>query len=174
MLMLLVGGRGAAAEAQLEACGILGSLQAGENGAECSGRMAGGSDYDAAQCPTAFDPWAGLTFDDDLHRRWYARFWSGQCEGFGFLDMCIEDGNNWPGTVAFATRDVPVHDLARARAEWNALGRMIGFEWARRNNVRRISTGELKKWRDIAQSRGDTWSKLRAICDRAQRELEIK
>ena len=140
----------------------LDSVQLDRDGADaldaldfCPGTLTGGLDVNEAGYPTRFDRLAGLGFDDALHRRWYDRFWTGFCEGFGLFEICKEDGTSWHLTVANTIARLPDRDRARARAELWALGRMIGYEWAKRNRIRKISTADLQSWRGVIESPGD-------------------
>ena len=41
---------------------------------------------------TQFDPNADLAFEDAKHEAWYARFWTGNCDGLSFFDFCRSSG----------------------------------------------------------------------------------
>ncbi len=97
-------------------------------------------------CPTS-----GVSFDDDTHSLWYDRFWTGSCSGLWF-DGCWP-GESWPDLIHELANK---HDRTAARTmapRFCALGRAIGHEWARDNDVRRISTEDLQGWyEDLRQA----------------------
>lgn len=133
----------------------------------CPGRLSGQGAIDGAGCPARFDRNAGLAFDDRKHRAWYGRFWTGRCDGLGFFDFCSQEGGSWPDTIAATLDNLPPAQRPRARAEMLAMGRMIGFEWARDNAIRKIDTADLRRWRTELSRAGDRWAALGRICREA-------
>lgn len=139
----------------------------------CRGRLPGASEHDAAGCPAAFDPYAGLDYDDAKHAAWYRRFWTGRCEGLGFFsDGCIEDKGGWPVQIERTVARLPAPDRPPARAEMWGLGRLIGHEWARDNDLRSIHTDDLKRWRGVLDDATDAWRGLADVCARARSRLD--
>lgn len=167
---------------EFEACGVLEPLVGGAaaSGAEadrgaCSGRLTGGSAFDASGCPRVFNPFEGLEFDaeDPKHRLWYERFWTGRCDGLGLFDFCTESGGGWPDTVEKIAARADEEDRPRLRAELWAIGRMIGFEWARDNAIRRISTSDALRMAEELEGASDPWRGLRRVCGEARATLGI-
>ncbi len=160
----------ASGPAQLQACGVFGALESAVSPV-CPGKLIGGFRTDGNRCPQAFDALQDLEFDDDLHQRWYTRFWTGRCKGFRLLEFCVEDDGGWHDLVDVMSQRVVSHERSRARAELWALGRMIGFEWAKRNHLRKISTDDLRDWYPKFRAESDTWRAIRQLCSSAERNL---
>ena len=156
--------------AQFQACGVFGALESTE-APICRGNLIGGSQTDVNKCPQAFNRLEGLEFDDDLHLRWYARFWTGKCKNFRFLDFCVEDEGGWYDLVDVMSARVAPHERVRARAELWAVGRMIGYEWSERNQERKISTDDLRDWYPKFRADLDTWRAMTHLCSEAKRKL---
>ena len=101
-------------------------------------------------CPEAKSPTKGLAFDDDVHFDWYAgRFWRGTCSSRLF--WCFS-GEDWYDLMQDVLQRAPMADAVQACQRLFALGQRIGHEWARENDVRRISTDDLKTWRGVLLS----------------------
>lgn len=174
--MILLGATVTAAveSPQLEGCGFFGDLQPGAV-SNCAGRhLTGGLSPGVDGCPKEFDPTRSLKFDDDLHARWYARFWTGRCDGLGLFDFCTEEAGGWNDTVAAVAARVPPEDRNRARAELWAIGRLLGYEWARRNDIRKISTADLMEWRPAFEKEPDPWLAMRTLCVKAIGKLQTE
>ncbi len=90
-------------------------------------------------------PSDGLAFADDKHRKWYARFWTGRCDDLGFL-VCFPGSPNWNETTRRLVAAAASERRAGLRQRLLALGRLIGHEWAKENDVRRIGTADLRAW----------------------------
>lgn len=98
-------------------------------------------------CADRADPTAGLSFDDKAHRLWYAdRFWRGECPASLF--WCFS-GDDWYNLMQEQLARTPAADRGVACARLFALGVRIGHEWARDNDVRKISTDDLEAWQGI-------------------------
>ena len=136
-------------------------------------RLFGSAGIDAAGFPSRFDPNAGLVFDHQKHRAWYRRFWTGSCEGLGLFDFCVEDEGGWPVIVEDTVARLPAHDRRRARAEMWGIGRLIGFEWAKDNNIRAIHTPDIQRWSTLLGETRDAWGALRQICFEARNALGV-
>jgi hypothetical protein len=125
----------------------------------CSGTIAGTSCVDSTGCPTEIDPFADMEFDDNLHRAWYRRFWTGDCRD-------VKDESFWEGVKCkggkrgstnpreqywYDTVDRCLQKLAPAergpvRFRLWELGRLVGHEWARTNDIRKIDSKDIKDW----------------------------
>lgn len=143
--------------------------------ARCMALLPGASDPDEAGCGTHFDPYADLTFDDDLHRAWYGRFWTGSCEGVGAF--CLP-GVGWYQTIDTLLARLQATNPGYVQNRLWALGRAVGFDWARDNQVGSISTGDLQRWGqllDTAQSdasiRGAIEAVEQEVCTRLGAEV---
>jgi len=107
---------------------------------QCPGAILGTSgDVDQTGCPTRFDPYAGLSFEPGDHGNWYRHFWEGKCKGLGFFSGCRTFEGYW-SIAEQAVSDVSSQDRGRLRNRLWALGRKIGYEWARDNDKRCITT----------------------------------
>lgn len=101
----------------------------------------------AETCADAADPSEGLQFDDAAHRHWYAgRFWRGECHSSLF--WCFRGDDWYDLTADLLSRAPEAEQPALCRSLFD-LGRKIGHEWARDNDIRRISTDDLEAWQDI-------------------------
>ena len=137
---------------------------------ECRG-IPGTTHVNAGGCPTEIDEFCQLSFDDDTHRRWYRRFWTGSCEGLGFLDFCHQGKSGsgsdsdayWRDTIARVLVDLPESSQARVRCKLWRLGRVVGREWARKNSIRRIDTRDIASWGRLL--RGITAGRVDAVVD---------
>lgn len=136
-------------------------------------RLFGSAGIDASGFPSQFDPSAGLIFDHQKHRAWYRRFWTGSCADLGFLDFCKKDEGGWPVIIEDTIAKLPAHDRRRARAEMWGIGRLIGFEWAKDNNIRAIHTSDLQRWNTLLGETSDAWGALRLICSEARNALGL-
>jgi|AACY02.2.fsa_nt_gi hypothetical protein len=102
-------------------------------------------------------PVAAARYDADggLHRAWYEdRFWRGVCSdalsGEGCLDpdswlarLLGADLASWWALMAAGLERVPEPERPALCGRLRALGRDMGYEWARLNHVRRICTDDL-------------------------------
>jgi len=136
-------------------------------------RLFGSAGIDTSGFPSQFDPNAGLVFDHQKHRAWYRRFWTGSCVGLGFLDFCKKDEGGWPVIIEDTIAKLPTHDRRRAQAEMWGIGRLIGFEWAKDNNIREIHTPDLQRWNTLLGETSDAWGALRLICAEARNALGL-
>jgi len=97
-----------------------------------------------AGCPSRRPVGAGLVFDDEEHRLWYeARFWGGTCDWR--LSWCFS-GDSWYDLMIALFAKVPGGAAPEFCTRLWELGRSIGFEWARANDLRRISTDDIEDW----------------------------
>ena len=107
-------------------------------------------------------------FDDNEHRLWYRRFWNGDCGGLGF---CSPGTPNWNSTVAQIIQRAPTADRAAITAKACRLGRLVGFEWARNNSIRKIDTSEISKFYSELNSATDVETSLARVEQQAQTDL---
>lgn len=104
-------------------------------------------------CQERRDPSSGLAFDDEQHRLWYeVRFWQGECDDS--LSWCFT-GDDWYDLMEEVLERVPAAEQAKLCPRLWDLGRRIGHEWARDNDVRRIDTSDLEDWQEAISESGD-------------------
>ena len=99
----------------------------------------------AAQAEHLPVPDERLAFDDANHRLWYARFWTGHCTGLSFF-VCRSGAPYWHETMRRLVAAAPAGRREALSARLFALGRRIGHEWAKENDVRKISTENIRAW----------------------------
>ena len=99
----------------------------------------------AAKAQSTTVPYDGLVFDDARHRLWYARFWTGHCTGLS-LFVCFPGEPYWNETMKKLAATVPAQRRQAFAARLFQLGRKIGHEWAKGNDVRKISTDHIRAW----------------------------
>jgi hypothetical protein len=100
-------------------------------------------------CQTYVSP-AGLRFDSAEHRRWYKRFWTGQCD---HLFGCLPGKPNWNEVVAQLLARGGERPALQPKV--CTLGQRIGLEWSREHDVRRVSTSDLRRYFDMLKRDGD-------------------
>lgn len=97
---------------------------------------------------------------DALTAAWYRRFWTGDC---GALKGCLAGSPNWNQVVGrLAARGAPA-DRAAVRARACRLGARIGLEWTRPARVRRIDSGDLRRFRTTLDRAGDVAAGLARV-----------
>lgn len=119
------------------------STTTGEIVFECSNELPGTSNHDDDGCPAEFDEYAEIEFDDRLHEAWYERFWTGSCENV--TAFCF-NGVGWHESIDMLLERLPEEQHGYARNRMWALGRAVGFDWARDNAIGAITTGHLQRW----------------------------
>ena len=120
----------------------------------CQELLPGGNDIDEFGCPTAIDPFVELAFEDETHEGWYIRFWTGACDRIpnneGERTKCwlgkLTNSEDWFETVEIVAARVPAAERPVAQFDLWRLGRLIGYEWARANDVRLIGSSDIKLW----------------------------
>jgi hypothetical protein len=112
-----------------------------------------------------------LTFNAGKHRLWYATFWNSQCAGlqpFGIPpwgDNCTTSEGGWNDAVTKVVTSAPAAAKAQVREKMCRLGELIGYEWAKDNDRRCISTDDLKDLKKLLEARG---AKLDAVLDQIE------
>lgn len=154
----------AAASGAAQACPGFGPIA-------CPGEIPGARDADANGCPMDFDPYVSAVYDDAKHGAWYRRFWTGRCDDLGLFDFCVSDEGGWPLLIERTLPRVAAAERPAVRAEMWGLGRLIGHEWARANDVRAISTDDLQRWQGVLEGAADPWAGIETICTEAQAKL---
>lgn len=99
---------------------------------------------ETAACNGYITPSSSLVFDDDgAHQLWYTRFWTGKCAGLFF---CSPGEPSWNAGIANLVRKHGLKERADLVERLCALGRRMGFEWAKDNSIRTIHTADLEVW----------------------------
>lgn len=83
---------------------------------------------------------------------WYRRFWTGEC---GQLRGCLNGLPNWNDAVAKLVARSGPQDRATVLAKACRLGAVIGEEWTRPREVRRIDTGDLRQFNKTLENSGN-------------------
>ena len=125
----------------------------------------------SSACPIPENFRTDLSFDDALHERWYVRFWTGECRGFRMFEFCSESGPNWRDSITDTLAQLPVDIRQETLVEMWALGKSIGFEWAKRNNIRTIHSSDLERWVNMLNSADAPLIALTTICQEAKARL---
>jgi len=98
------------------------------------------------------------------------RYWTGKCSSqLGF--SCFSGSPNWNDSVTSIVRQAPAAKRQAARKKACRLGKLIGFEWAKANNIRCIHTSDLKPLSTPLKDSGDILKRLDKIERRARAKL---
>lgn len=125
-----------------------------------------GTEGDAGNgCPAKLnDFYAGLSFTNDNHREWYERFWTGDCSGVS--GFCLSGRPNWSDTVSHVIKKLETNEVPHFRYRLWRLGRLVGHEWAKENDVRKIHTSHTRKW-DSQLRKADQLEKVLSEIEKA-------
>ena len=107
-------------------------------------------------------------FDDETHALWYRRFWTGDCSSLSF---CARGTPNWNTAVTEMLQKTPVAQRAAVQGKACRVGRLIGFEWARDNGIRKIDTSELMQFIGELERSNSVSATLDDVEQQAQRDL---
>jgi hypothetical protein len=127
----------------------------------------------ALRAQDAAVPYDGLTFDDAKHRLWYARFWTGECTGLS-LFVCLPGRPYWHETTRRLVAAASPERRPALAARLFQLGRKIGFEWAKENDIRKISTDDIRAWYRVLEKATDGEAAIAHIEAEATRLLAGK
>lgn len=99
-------------------------------------------------CAAFLPATAQLKFEDEKHRKFYRRFWTGDCTGLSILDgaFCLSGDPNWNKGLTEVVKKHALPEGGDMVARLCRLGRSIGHEWARENHIRSICTNDLEAW----------------------------
>ncbi len=119
------------------------------------------------------DPATGLSFETSAHRAWYSFFWSGKCGELPFLErlVCQEGRPTWTAVTQLVLAEAQPDARAAMRDKMIRLGRMIGHEWARHSDGRRIGNDDLIRWSKWLKNGPDVASAIEHISEAARRRL---
>ena len=120
------------------------------------------------------DPAAGLRFETSTHRAWYGVFWSGECADLAFLErlVCLKGQPTWTEITRMVVAKSQPDARAVVRYKMNRLGRIIGFEWARHNDERRIDSDDLKRWSNWLEKTADVDGAVDRMAEAARRLIQ--
>ena len=118
-------------------------------------------------------PYDGLAFDDAKHRLWYARFWTGRCTGLAFYE-CRSGVPFWHETMRKLLATVSAERRQAFSARLHQLGRKIGHEWAKENDIRKISTDHIRSWYTLLDGAKDNEAAIAQIEAEATKLLARK
>ncbi len=124
-----------------------------------------------AVCKDVVPPTVDLAFDqgDDKHELWYARYWTGDCVGLSlFGDRCLQGDPNWNDQVAELMSRGGRSGEEQIKDEACRVGHIVGLEWARQNDVRCITTDDVKVWGRELEETADILADLNRIREQAE------
>ena len=96
-------------------------------------------------CLVHIRPTSELRFNDDVHRNWWRRFWTGNCSGLSMF-QCLPGKPSWNDAITRLLNKVPSDERPALLAQTCTLGAAIGFEWAKDNSIRCIDTNNVSEW----------------------------
>jgi hypothetical protein len=129
---------------------------------------AGAQDFVRADCkPLIEAPPAA----DAVTARWYRRFWTGDCAQ---LKGCMSGSPNWNDIVGrLIARSQPAERTV-VLAKACRLGPLIGEEWTRPKSVRRIDTGDLRKFKATLEGARDVVTGLDKVEAQARARIRLQ
>lgn len=105
---------------------------------------------------------------DVLTARWYRRFWTGDC---GDLSRCLAGSPNWNEVVGRLVARSPSAQRGAVLARACQLGPLIGLEWTRPRNLRRIDSGDLRSFKSTLEGSRNVMSGLERVEAQARAKL---
>ncbi len=119
------------------------------------------------------DLFAGLSFETSAHRGWYGVFWTGECGELPFFErlVCLKGYPTWTDVTHMVLAKAQSNARAALREKMIRLGRIIGHEWARHSDERRIDNDDLKRWSKWLKDGPDVASAVGLVSDTARRRL---
>jgi hypothetical protein len=113
---------------------------------------AGAQEFVRHDCRTTVQATSKLQFENDLHARWYKRFWTGSCQD---LSLCMAGSPNWNDIVGKLLSKGGPSEQPVLLPKACRLGQLIGMEWSRDRRIKRIKTGDLKVFNTMLEASGD-------------------
>lgn len=113
-----------------------------------------------AQAQTA--SYDGLAFNDAKHRGWYVRFWNGSCAELRGV-ICMSGAPHWGEIMQRLLVSVPAERRTQVQTRLVVLGRTVGYEWAKENDIRRIDNGHIKRWTNALKQTADVEATVAGI-----------
>jgi hypothetical protein len=112
---------------------------------------------------------ASPIYDTPEHASWYKRFWTGECEK---LNFCFPGSPNWNDIVGKLLVKGGPSERAVLLPKACRLGRLIGLEWSRDKKIRKIDTGDLRKFNAMLEASGDALRGVERVEAAAQGKLK--
>ncbi|HJV41219.1 hypothetical protein [Caulobacter sp.] len=126
--------------------------------------------YVRPDCQGAVAP-AANRYDTAEHERWYKRFWTGTCD---HLTLCVPGGPNWNEIVGKLLVKGGASERGALLPKACRLGQLIGLEWSRERNVRKITTADLKVFSAMLEATGDTLKGVDRVDAAARLKLGVR
>ncbi len=110
-------------------------------------------------------------YDTPEHERWYKRFWTGACD---HLPLCLPGSPNWNDIVGkLLVKGGPSERVALLPKACR-LGQLIGLEWSREKNIRKIDTHDLKVFNTMLEASKDTLKGVDTVEQSARSKLNAR
>jgi hypothetical protein len=110
-------------------------------------------------CVSHVSALSAMSFDDTTHRNWYRRFWNGQCVGlFGCLPA-----RKWTDVVDRLAGEAASAASHEVTVQACGLGQLVGYEWARDNDLRKITTDDLERLSHILEGSSDPLARIARV-----------
>jgi len=115
-----------------------------------------------------------LSFETSAHRAWYNVFWTGKCGELPFFDRltCLKGRPTWSEVTEMVLSRAQPDTRTAIHGRMIRLGRMIGHEWARHNDDRRIDSDDLVRWSEWLKKSTDVNGAVDRLAQAAHSKLE--
>ncbi len=115
----------------------------------------------------------GLSFETSAHRAWYNVFWTGKCSKLPFFDRltCLKGRPTWAEVTQMVLAKAQPDARTAMHVRMIRLGRMIGHEWARHNDDRRIDSDDLVRWSEWLKKSADVSGAVDRMAESVQSKL---
>ena len=115
-----------------------------------------------------------LTFENSTHRAWYTVFWTGNCDELPWFErfLCVEDEPTWTEVTQMIVDKATPRTQTAIHNKMTRLGRMIGHEWARDNDDRRIDSADLILWYEWLNKSTDASGVVARLSQAVQDKLD--
>jgi hypothetical protein len=115
---------------------------------------------------------SGLSYENELHKRWYISWWDGKCRGLPPWPFC-QSKPYWGTFIEPVLKRNPNADRGALLKNLCTLGETVGHEFARDNNWRCVDRDDVSAWSaKIGSRNGDIFQKIAAV--RLEAETKIK
>ena len=115
-----------------------------------------------------------LTFENSAHRAWYTVFWTGNCSELPWFErfVCVEDRPTWTEVTQMIVGKATTNTQTAIQNRMTKLGRMIGHEWARDNDDRRIDSDDLVLWYEWLNESTDATGVVNRLSQAVQNKMD--
>ena len=116
----------------------------------------------------------GLIFETSAHRAWYNVFWTGKCDELPWIAgmMCVKGRPTWTEITQLVVGKAKPDARTDMHDKMIRLGRMIGHEWARHNDDRRINNDDLQLWSGWLEKSADVDGTVNRLAEAALGKLD--